>query len=62
MSAINPMTGFPRPQEATQAVGIPATPREIWKPSFSRMSVTNLEVSNSWNPNSEKLKIESTMI
>ena len=41
------ITGFPDPQVATNAVGIPATPRSILKPSFSRIPVRYLEVSNS---------------
>ena len=41
---------------ATQAVGIPATPRSTWKPFFSRIAVRYLEVSNSWKPSSLKLK------
>ena len=43
------MTGLPEPQRATQAVGMPATPRSIVKPFFSRISVMYFEVSNSWN-------------
>ncbi len=50
------MTGLPSPQEATQAVGMPATLRSILKPSFSRMPVRYLVVSNSWKPSSPKLK------
>ncbi len=41
------ITGLPEPQVATHAVGIPATPRSILKPSFSRMPVRYFEVSNS---------------
>jgi hypothetical protein len=45
MSEPKGMTGLPEPQEAIQAVGIPATPRSIWKPSFSRMLVRYREMS-----------------
>ena len=48
MSGMNAMTGFPGPCVVTQAVGIPATPRSIWKFCFSRMPATYREVSNSW--------------
>ncbi len=44
------ITGLPEPQVATHAVGIPAMPRSIWKPSFSRMPVRYFDVSNSWKP------------
>src|SRR5215469_12154700 len=53
--------GFPEPQVATKAVGIPATPRSTLKPSFSRIPDKYLEVSNSWKPSSPKLKTVSTM-
>src|ERR1035438_10122748 len=55
------ITGLPDPQLATHAVGIPATPREILNPSFSRMAVRYLVVSNSWKPSSPKLNTLSTM-
>ena len=44
------ITGLPEPHVATHAVGMPATPRSILKPSFSRMPVRYFEVSNSWKP------------
>ena len=56
MSEPSEITGLPYPQVATQAVGMPATPRSILKPSFSRMPVRYFEVSNSWKPSSPKLK------
>ena len=52
---------FPDPHVATNAVGIPATPRSTLKPSFSRIAVRYFEVSNSCIPNSPKLKTLSTM-
>src|ERR1017187_1340558 len=55
------ITGLPDPQLATHAVGMPATPRRIWKPSFSRIPVRYLEVSTSWKPSSPKLNTLSTM-
>ena len=55
------MTGLPSPQVATQAVGMPAMPRSILKPSFSRMPVRYFDVSNSWKPSSPKLKTLSTI-
>ena len=61
MSEPSAITGFPCPQVATNAVGMPATPRSILKPSFSRSVVRYLEVSNSWKPSSPKLKTLSTM-
>ncbi len=61
MSEPSEITGLPSPQVATQAVGIPATPRSTLKPSFSRMPVRYFEVSNSWKPSSPKLKTLSTM-
>ena len=45
MSLPSEITGLPEPQLATQAVGMPATPRWILKPSFSRIPVRYLEVS-----------------
>jgi len=49
------ITGFPDPQRAVHAVGIPATPRSILKPFCSRMPVRYLVVSYSWKPSSAKL-------
>ena len=37
------MTGLPEPQVATHAVGMPATPRSIRKPSFSSRPVRYLD-------------------
>ena len=37
---MKPMTGEPEPQLATNAVGMPATPRVMVNPAFSRMLVT----------------------
>jgi hypothetical protein len=61
MSEPSAITGFPWPQVATNAVGIPATPRSMRKPSFSRMPLRYFEVSNSWKPSSPKLKTLSTI-
>ncbi len=61
MSDPSEITGFPDPQEASHAVGIPAMPRSILKPSFSRMPVRYLLVSTSWKPSSPKLKTLSTI-
>ena len=47
MSEPSEITGLPDPQVASQAVGMPATPRSILKPSFSRMPVRYFDVSNS---------------
>ena len=47
MSEPSAITGLPDPQVATHAVGIPATPRSILKPFFSRMAVRYFDVSNS---------------
>ncbi len=55
------ITGLPLPQRATQAVGIPDTPRSTVNPFFSSTPVRYLEVSNSWNPSSPKLKTISTI-
>jgi len=49
---MNPMTGLPEPYVATHAVEFQRTPRSSVNPFFSRMPVTYLEVSTSWNPNS----------
>ena len=59
-SVMKPITGLPEPQVATQAVGMPATPRSTLKPFFSSIAVTYRDVSISWNPSSLKLKIWST--
>ena len=55
------MTGLPEPHVATHAVGMSAKLRWILKPSFSKMPVRYLDVSNSWKPSSPKLKTLSTM-
>ncbi len=55
------ITGLPEPNFATQAVGIPATPRSTVKPFCSRMPVRYFDVSNSWNPSSPKLKTMSVI-
>ena len=39
------ITGLPDPQVAIHAVGIPAMPRSILKPSFSRIPVKYADVS-----------------
>ena len=61
MSEPRAITGLPLPHVATHAVGIPANPRSILKPFFSRMPVRYFDVSNSWNPSSPKLKTWSTI-
>ena len=61
MSEPSAITGLPDPQVAIHAVGMPAMPRSIVKPSFSRIPVRYFEVSNSWNPSSPKLKTMSFM-
>src|SRR5580692_7917095 len=55
------ITGLPLPQRATQAVGIPDTPRSTVKPFFSSTPVRYLEVSYSWKPSSPKLNTMSTI-
>ena len=55
------ITGLPEPQVATQAVGMPATPRWTLKPYFSSMPVRYFEVSTSCMPSSPKLNTESTI-
>src|SRR5580692_1055134 len=55
------ITGLPDPQDATHAVGMPATPCSTLKPSFSRMPERYFEVSNSCIPSSPKLKTLSTI-
>ena len=52
MSDPSEITGFPDPQRATKAVGMPATPRSTVKPFFSRMPDRYFDVSNSWKPSS----------
>ncbi len=54
MSEPNAMTGFPEPQVATKAVGIPAVPRSTVKPFFSSNPVRYFDVSNSCMPSSPK--------
>ena len=61
MSEPNEMTGLPEPQRATNAVGMPATPRSTVKPFCSRMPVRYFDVSTSWNPSSPNEKTWSTM-
>src|SRR6516225_6108649 len=61
MSDPRAMMGLPSPQVARNAVGIPATPRSILKPAFSKIPVRYLDVSNSWKPSSPKLKTVSTI-
>ena len=39
MSEPSAITGLPEPQLAVHAVGMPATPRSIRKPFFSRIPV-----------------------
>ena len=46
---------------ANQAVGIPETPYSIVNPYFFKRSVRYFEEASSWNPNSEKLNILSTI-
>ena len=55
MSLPSAIFGPPEPQVAVQAVGMPADPRSILKPFFSRMPVMYSEVLNSWKPGSAKL-------
>jgi hypothetical protein len=55
MSEPRAITGLPLPHVAIHAVGMPANPRSILKPFFSRMPVKYFDVSNSWNPSSPKL-------
>src|SRR5580704_14866303 len=55
------ITGLPLPHRAIQEVGIPETPFSTVNPFFSRTLTRYLEVSNSWNPSSPKLKIMSTI-
>ena len=59
MSEPSAITGLPDPQRRAHAVGMPATPRSILKPFFSRMPVRYFDVSNSWKPSSAKLKTVS---
>jgi len=56
MSEPNEITGLPEPQRATNAVGMPATPRSTLKPFCSRMPVRYFEVSTSCMPSSPKEK------
>ena len=58
-SARIPTTGVPLPAEATNAVGIPATPRVTLNPSFSRMSARSADDFVSWRAVSEKSQIFS---
>ncbi len=51
------MTGVPVPAEATNAVGIPATPRVTVNPSFSRTSIRSADDFVSWSAVSEKSQI-----
>src|SRR5947209_7827729 len=53
------MTGFPAPQRAVHAVGMPATPRSILNPFCSRIPVRYFVVSYSWKPSSAKLNTVS---
>src|SRR5690348_12419868 len=52
MSEPNEMTGLPDPHFATNAVGIPATPRSTLNPFCSRIPDRYLDVSNSCIPSS----------
>ena len=61
MSEPSAITGLPDPQRAVHAVGIPATPRSMVKPCFSRTPVRYFEVSTSWKPSSPKLKTWSVI-
>ena len=55
------MSGPPVPQLAVHAVGMPAMPRVMVKPFFSRMPVRYSAVRTSWKPGSAKLNSESTI-
>ncbi len=56
-SAKIPMTGFPLPYDATNAVGIPATPFSTVKPLASRKSVNSFADLNSCSPVSAYVQI-----
>ena len=52
MSLPSEMTGLPDPHRATNAVGMPATPRSTLKPFSSSSPLRYFDVSTSWKPSS----------